>query len=141
MCFFFYAACNPPAVAFTVRQTSIIEARPSDVRVPFNNISVNIGNGWDPTAKAFIAPVAGVYQFSLSMGSKGAASFELHVISGWYYFLNIQDGSLRYSSGSVTTMVSLNSGDNVFVELNRQGTAACSGAAFCHFSGVLVHQT
>ena len=34
----------------------------------FDVVSINIGNGWSPSANAFIAPVTGIYYFSFSIG-------------------------------------------------------------------------
>ena len=34
----------------------------------FDVVSINIGNGWSPSANVFIAPVTGIYYFSFSFG-------------------------------------------------------------------------
>ncbi len=54
-----------PLVAFNVYQNSTITTPSSQSQpVPFNNVVVNEGGGWNVTSYTFNAPVAGIYVFS-----------------------------------------------------------------------------
>jgi hypothetical protein len=67
-----------PLVAFNVYQDSTITTPVSQSQpVPFNNVVVNEGGGWNATSYTFVAPVSGFYVFSF--GTAGKCFFRLTI--------------------------------------------------------------
>jgi hypothetical protein len=70
-----------PLVAFNVYQDATITTPSSQSQpVPFNNVVVNEGGGWNVTSYKFVAPVSGIYVFSF--GTAGKCCLTHHALSG-----------------------------------------------------------
>jgi hypothetical protein len=77
-----------PLVAFNVYQDSTITTPSSQSQpVPFNNVVVNEGGGWNVTSYTFVAPVSGIYVFSFGTAGKCFldAPYVIKVQQVWWF--------------------------------------------------------
>ncbi|XP_070186014.1 uncharacterized protein [Littorina saxatilis] len=99
----------------------------SDPRLKFDNVGLNIGQGYNPGTFTFVAPVSGLYMLSFKV--IGATE---HV----RFAMMQQDGQLIAETGTaqggnarafVQTLQPLTSGDSVWVERMYSGLASVVG--------------
>ena len=70
-----------PVIAFHVALTvSIDTARGPVSPVPFNNVMVNEGAGWNPNSYKFSPPVSGIYYFSLSVATASGKAASMYLM-------------------------------------------------------------
>jgi hypothetical protein len=62
---------DPVQVAFSAVSHEYFGSGEVDTNIPFEVVYVNIGGGWSPTGNAFMANVAGFYEFTASIVCAG----------------------------------------------------------------------
>ncbi|XP_030638552.1 cerebellin-2-like isoform X2 [Chanos chanos] len=137
-------------VAFTVSTTASTDCFgpfTSDVTVPYGNVTLNYGNGYNPALGVFTAPRAGVYSFSfLAYSSAGAEAMRLY-----HRLALVQDGREvsavwednredLQDSGTHTLLLPLSRGSQVYIQL-LSGRVLCDTAGHNKFSGYLLYPT
>ena len=83
----------------------------------FDNVELNVGNGYHPTSGVFIAPETGIYAFSWSIRLFGNASHSAQLMVGDQeyagVYLSVRNGDNENVSG--TAVAQLEQGTDVFV--------------------------
>ena len=82
-----------PLIAFNVYQNQTIMTPIFPLPVPFTNIVLNEGSGWNSLSYKFVAPVTGVYIFSYCTASTAGAPslFTLVIDNNIFYNVEISD--------------------------------------------------
>ena len=114
--------------------------------VNFDIVNINIGNGWSPSSKCFVAPVTGAYYFSYSFGTIAANQL-------WYH-MRISNNNTKFCDfelapddkpskingadvGSRGCLISLNAGNSVYVTSVNNYANAMSSYGETSFRGFL----
>ncbi|XP_045202034.2 heavy metal-binding protein HIP-like [Mercenaria mercenaria] len=129
-------------VAFMAYLTT--HERGTNHHILFDDVKTNIGNAYNPRHGVFIAPVDGLYQFSVT-----ACSVSQHYI---VLELNVKDtvlGKVIAGNGwaaacnSKVFLVQLAQGDDVFVTHTTTGEWLYANAAYGvpNFTGLLIKET
>ena len=110
-------------IAFHAYLASTILETTYGQTIVFNQVDTNLGGGYSGTTGVFTAPVAGTYVFSLTFEMYYYSS---HASNGELYIMKNQDQSIRVwleldnnadeGTASGTTVLSLNKGDQVYVQ-------------------------
>lgn len=83
----------------------------------FDNVELNVGNGYHHTSGIFVAPEAGIYAFSWSIRLFGNASHSAQLMVGDQeydgVYLSVRNGDNENVSG--TAVAQLERGQDVFV--------------------------
>ena len=92
----------------------------------FDAVKTNTGNGYNKYSGLFTAPISGVYVFTSSVTMKGTGAYASYDIIKnadieGTFFVDAQD-SYDYHSSSITIVVSLNTGDVLFVRTSSTYT-------------------
>ena len=128
-------------VAFQARSQGFTGA--AGVQIPFELVDVNIGDAYSPSGD-FIAPAAGIYQFSYGMLADASCGEDYVSI-----FLNVNDLDImvsqsdRASSGGSSVILQLVSGDTVMLTIGGScySIVNISGThAYNQFSGHLLYE-
>ncbi|CAL8274104.1 cerebellin-1-like [Gadus morhua] len=117
-----------------------------DVSVPYNTVSLNHGDGYNPALGVFTAPRAGLYSFSFTAYSRRASAgdrmfFQLQLLRNGEVMASVWEENRQDSEDSSTQglLLSLERGGQVYVLL-RAGRMLCGDAAGRNtFSGYMVH--
>ncbi|KAL2096599.1 hypothetical protein ACEWY4_008747 [Coilia grayii] len=120
----------------------------TNVPIPFDNVPLNLGNGYNPTLGVFTAPYTGYYSFSYTIYSNvGAANNRL------YYLVHLMlDSEVLASSwednredsedsASQTVVVKVRRGCQVYVQLQSGRQLCGQEAGRSSFSGFLLFPT
>ena len=122
------------AVGFHVAITSVSLNAPKTI--PFNKILQNSGNGWNQATHKFVAPVGGLYSFTLTVLNQ--LNNEL------YAFIKIQGrniqgayavGGQHGNSGTASILVELNKNQEVSASIDK---GQMHGNGWTHFVGFLI---
>ncbi|XP_053404982.1 heavy metal-binding protein HIP-like [Mercenaria mercenaria] len=118
--------------------------RGTNHHILFDDVKINVGNAYNPRHGLFVAPVPGLYQFSLT-----ACSDSNHYI---VLELNVKDSIIGkviagddwvIDCSSKTFIVQLAKGDDVFVMHRTVGESLLAGASYDlpNFTGFLIKET
>ncbi|XP_041374225.1 complement C1q-like protein 4 [Gigantopelta aegis] len=107
----------------------------------FDNVRINLGNGYNPGSGVFRAPLSGVYQFLLQTVSKPRQFLALEilrqgvVVSEAFTYQGVDSdwGDI----GFCAVILSLDIGDDVYIR-NRLDNGGLYGLHWTQFSGVLL---
>ncbi|XP_066502967.1 cerebellin 18 [Hoplias malabaricus] len=117
-----------------------------NVSIPYQNISINQGNGYNPALGAFTAPRAGLYSFSYSvysnMGPEGQRiNHRIQLMKDGQVIASSWEDNREDSEDSATqtVLLQLRQGNQVYVEL-MLGKYICGDTkGYNSFSGFLVY--
>ena len=133
------------AVAFLARLDAPVRNLQQGSVVKFNVVLSNIGDGYNADTGYFIAPVSGIYMFSVSAMSdvKAIGWIELFIVknadlvTGAYGY----PGVIGHDQGATTAFIEVAANDKIWVKVNQPTTnASVGGWKFSSFSGCLIHQ-
>ncbi|XP_059199780.1 complement C1q-like protein 2 [Centropristis striata] len=138
-------------VAFTASMSSRINCLGPFTRnmpIPYDVITLNHGNAYNPVLGLFTAPCAGLYSFSFSVYSKlsltgGRMYYKVQLMRNGEVVTSIWEDNREDSedSSSQTVLLSLQQGGQVYVEL-LSGRQLCGNIEGLNtFSGSLIHPT
>jgi len=126
-------------VMFSAYLDHQVTASPRDVIV-FNQITTNVGNGYNPSTGVFICPVSGYYVFDVHIQG------QMDKYVGVYIYLNGSvlgyahaDDKFDYQSASGYVCVVLKQGDKVDVKAYVTSSLNGGSNRGCTFSGHLVN--
>ena len=115
-CFLVFLTESKKKVAFTVSLS--VSGAKQNMKIVYDKILLNIGNGYSSTTGVFTCPSDGEYVFTWSTMNYGAACFAYIHRNGVQYLMSHSqehDGSL-YESASNTVVFHLNKGDTVWIQ-------------------------
>ncbi|XP_060567323.1 uncharacterized protein LOC132726074 [Ruditapes philippinarum] len=133
-------------VAFeaTIAAVKFVQHNNIHDRVVFDDVSLNVGNGYNAANGTFIAPVGGIYVFSTSVMMNGGNTQDLNMhvileknnaeIAGAFAYNQGQ-----YEHSSVTATMDLKAGDTVTVTVERHNDLTFYGDRLTSFTGFLLY--
>lgn len=107
----------------------------------FDTERLNIGAGYHNQHGLFIAPVRGIYVFSVTIlsSSGGHPRIEVDLMKNDIVLVSaFAHGSIDHDQGSVTVPVELDAGDEVWVQLEYPDDTSIWGNGYTSFSGFLL---
>ena len=102
----------------------------------FDNVTLNLGNAYMDRHGVFIAPVPGVYVFSVTLLDTGNKSHAFVEKNG--NMLAVLHNEL-WKQSSQTVITELHKGDDVAIKVVHHTDVGYFGAKFCTFSGFLLY--
>ncbi|CAC5388782.1 C1QL [Mytilus coruscus] len=115
-----------------------------DTTIVFDSILTNVGNAYVKDFGAFIAPVPGVYLFTYTIHvNKAGDIFGTLMVNGQRKTSIHVDGSSNHiliASSSRTSILSLNQGDRVYIQIlkNSRGLLSSTNNGHSAFAGALL---
>merc|ERR1719506_169836 len=111
-----FSAKDPSAIAFQAVLPSSVKVSNGQV-VPYKQMMLSVGGGYDASKARFTAPVSGVYSFGVNQLSGGGSSaVELAFFkNGGVYNIGCYDGEDSHTGCVMTTMIELCKGQYVEV--------------------------
>ena len=107
--------------------------------IKFNDVSVNIENGYNPSTGKFTAPVDGVYQISFSyLQQNGYKSYVTFIKDGTMYS-EVHANHKNHDQLSKTVLIQLKKGQTVWVRLPKNPSyVVYGGGRYTTFGGYLI---
>jgi len=109
--------------------------------IAFDRVITNAGDSYNPHFGAFIAPVSGIYVFSVSLlscpGHTTAYMIYKNDVLISYIYLMTEPGTSQYESTSQTAVLQLQKGDDVTLR-NHDGDECLYGGHYSTFTGFLL---
>ena len=107
--------------------------------IKFNDVSLNMGNGYNPTTGKFTAPVDGVYQISLSYLQQSGYQSDVQLIKDGTVYSEVHATHKSYDQLSKTVLIQLKKGQTVWVRLRKSSSYAVYGRSrYTTFGGYLI---
>ena len=105
--------------------------------IPFNRILYNSGNGWNQSTHKFVAPVRGLYSFTLTvLNQKNYYLYASIKIQGREIQRAFAAGDQHGNSGTASVVVELNKNQEVSASVD---IGQMHGNSWTHFVGFLIH--
>ncbi|CAG2218503.1 C1QL [Mytilus edulis] len=128
-----------PAVAFLVEKTKTLAGQHHHIY--YDSIKLNIGNAYYPAHGNFIAPVKGIYLFSITACSQSSHIIVLELTVNVTVVGKVLAGDRYYAEcTSKSFLVDLSAGDDVYVQHEAVGDYLFSDSRYGYpsFSGALL---
>ena len=123
------------AVGFHVAFTSRSSNAPKTI--PFDKILYNSGNGWNQPTHKFVAPVRGLYSFTLTvLNERSNELFASIHVQGRHIQGAFAAGDQHGNSGTASVVVELNKNQEVSASVD---IGQMHGNSWTHFVGFLIH--
>ena len=107
--------------------------------IKFNDVSINVGNGYNPGTGKFTAPVDGIYLISLSYVQQNRYSSHVQLIKDGAMYSDVHANHKNYDQLSKTVLIQLKKGQNIWVRLVKGSGYAVHGRnRHTTFSGYLI---
>ena len=107
--------------------------------IKFNDVSINVGNGYNPGTGKFTAPVDGIYLISLSYLQQNRYSSHVQLIKDGAVYTQLHANHKNYDQLSKTVLIQLKKGQKIWVRLVRGSNYAVYGRErYTTFSGYLI---
>ena len=107
--------------------------------IKFNDVSLNVGNGYNPSTGMFTAPIGGLYQFSATYLQQTGYSSHVRMMKGSSVVSDIHSNHKNYDQLSKTILVVLAKGDTFWVKLEKSSNYAVHGGSrYTEFGGFLL---
>ena len=107
--------------------------------IKFNDVSINVGNGYNPGTGKFTAPVDGIYLISLSYVQQNRYSSHVQLIKDGAMYSDVHANHKNYDQLSKTVLIQLKKGQNIWVRLVKSSIYAVNGSRkYTTFSGYLI---
>ena len=111
----------------------------ADGAIKFNDVSLNIGNGYKPSSGKFTAPVGGLYQFTASYLQQNGYTSYVRLMKDNTVLSDIHANHKNYDQLTKTILVTLKKGDTFWVKLEKNSIYAVYGTSrYTEFGGFLV---
>ena len=107
--------------------------------IKFNDVSLNIGNGYNPSTGKFTAPVDGVYQISFSYLQQQGYTSHVQLIKDGNVYTQLHANHKSYDQLSKTVLIQLKKGQTVWIRLVKSSGYAVHGRSkYTTFAGYLI---
>ena len=107
--------------------------------IKFNDVSLNIGNGYNPSTGKFTAPVDGIYQISYSYLQQNGVSSYVQLIKDGAVYSEVHANHKSHDQLSKTVLVQLKKGQAVWIRLYNSSSYAVNGSGrYTTFAGYLI---
>ena len=107
--------------------------------IKFNDVSINVGNGYNPGTGKFTAPVDGIYLISLSYLQLNGYTSHVQLIKDGAVYTELHAYHKNYDQLSKTVLIQLKKGQNIWVRLVKSSIYAVNGSRkYTTFSGYLI---
>ncbi|CAG2220661.1 unnamed protein product [Mytilus edulis] len=112
-----------PTVAFRSQLTKNINNPSAGFHFVFDDVKLNIGNGYNTHHGAFVAPVSGIYflnfRFTISAGTSSSLIRLVMKINGELVSHTMSAFESHIVADSFTNINHLNAGDDVWIEVKE----------------------
>jgi hypothetical protein len=107
--------------------------------IPFNNVILNEGQGFNVNTHIFTCPVSGTYNFQTSLLSTGGSAVVTEIVKEGNRLVQAHAQPFRntHAQGFNSVFTKCDKGENVWVRLDRYGDKVHS-ESFTTFSGFLL---
>ena len=107
--------------------------------IKFNDVSINVGNGYNPGTGKFTAPVDGIYLISFSYLQANGYTSHVQLIKDGAVYTELHANHKNHDQLSKTVLIQLKKGQNIWVRLVKSSTyAVYGGGKYTTFSGYLI---
>ena len=107
--------------------------------IKFNDVQLNIGNGYNPSTGNFTAPVDGVYQISFSYLQKNGYKSSVKLIKDGTVYAEVHASHKNYDQLSKTVLIQLKKAQTVWARLYKNPSYAVYGQGrYTTFGGYLI---
>ena len=107
--------------------------------IKFNDVSVNIGNGYDSSTGKFTAPVKGLYQFTAAYLQQNGYTSHVRLMKNNAVVSDMYANHKNYDQLTKTILVTLEKGDTFWVKLEKSSIYSVYGSArYTQFNGFLI---
>ena len=107
--------------------------------IKFNDVSLNIGNGYNPSTGKFTAPVDGVYQISLSYLQRNGYASYVRLFKDGTMYSEVHANHKNHDQLSKTVLIQLKKGQTVWARLPKSSSYAVYGQGrYTAFGGYLI---
>ncbi|CAB4033923.1 Complement C1q 4 [Paramuricea clavata] len=107
--------------------------------IKFNAVTLNIGNGYNPSTGKFTAPIAGLYQFTVTYLQQNGYSSYVRLIKGSSVIGDMHANHKNFDLLTKTILVTLTKGQTFWARLERSSSYAVYGAGrYTQFGGFLL---
>ena len=139
---FLYEPKNGRKVIWSVHLKSNFTQSQLDI-VPFEDVSVNIGDGWNETANKFIVPYAGVYQLHLTASLTEYSTVDYRLMWNDVSYASVLITSTNYNNiygRSRSIMIKALEGDTFHIAASTSGSFAVNPPLYrlTSFTGFLL---
>ena len=113
---FLYEPLHTHKVIWSVHRISNINGQYNPL--PFEDVSVNVGNGWNTTSNKFLVPYAGVYQLHLTATSIGYAAVDYRLMWNDVAYASLLSATVFYNNvitRSRSIMIEASVGDTFYI--------------------------
>ncbi|XP_014836277.1 PREDICTED: cerebellin-2-like [Poecilia mexicana] len=116
----------------------------TNVPIPYSNVALNSGNGYNPSLGVFTAPCPGVYMFSFtafsSVGVDGRLYHKVQLMKNGKMGVSVWENNREDIEDSATQVVvmEMQRGDQVYIEL-VSGRKLCTFMEYNIFTGHIVY--
>lgn len=126
-------------MAFTATVSDhLIEHAGDHQIIVFDNVITNIGNTYNGHLGSFIAPVNGIYVFSVTLVTSSNAGFHGNIVRNGELVTRLY-ASTGYQTASQTVVLQLQKGDDVCIQ-NADVDTTIFGYKYTLFSGFLLQE-
>ncbi|KAL4227029.1 hypothetical protein ACF0H5_015005 [Mactra antiquata] len=109
--------CNSSTIAFTAHLNRDVKVFGVDQPYPFEEVTLNEGNGYDARHSQFRAPVAGLYRFVVTLATQSGYRVSADMMLNDKIIVKLQSGTSNYFSSATNGIyLQLNAGDDVWVQ-------------------------
>ena len=124
---------------FATRTSGHIGPNYAHDSIKFNDVSLNIGNCYNPNTGKFTAPADGVYQISFSYLQQNGYTSYVHLIKDGTMYSDVHANHKNHDQLSKTVLIQLKKGQTVWVRLLKSSSYAVYGRdRYTTFGGYLI---
>lgn len=117
---FFSAACtcfNRSALAFTAHLDKDISILGGDQFLPFDNVTLNLGNAYDGRHSQFRAPVDGTYEFHATLSTNAGYTLAADIMLNGNPVVKIRTGNdNQFNTANNAIVVHMMAGDDLWIQ-------------------------
>ncbi|WP_411027245.1 C1q-like domain-containing protein, partial [Salmonella sp. s54925] len=107
--------------------------------IKFNDVSINIGDVYNPTTGKFQAPMDGIYEFHFSVLQRKGYQSYVYLMKDGAVYTKLHANHKNYDILSKTVLMLLKKDQNVWVRLPKDSRFAIyGGERYSTFSGHLI---
>ncbi|OWF52832.1 complement C1q-like protein 4 [Mizuhopecten yessoensis] len=129
---------RPSPIAFHALMSQSIFPLGAKQILQYDDVITNVGNAYDKFTGIFQAPIGGVYEFVATMWSREGYHMDYEMLHNGIDVCYGQAGKTNQTMGVCVSVLSIASGDRVWVRNHATGSVYVNGHGYPAFSGHLV---